>query len=63
MSSDTDRGVVVMSVRTEREVLVLRTSEGEVEIDLSVVSKVRNKVVVRAPRSVGVARRAREVTP
>jgi hypothetical protein len=64
MQSDATHGVVVMSLRNEREVLVLQTSEGEVEIDLSVVSKVRNRVVVRAPRSISIARRARvEVTP
>lgn len=55
-----ERSVVVMSVRTERESLILQTSDGEVEIDLRVVSKVRNKVTVRAPRVVGIGRRQRE---
>jgi hypothetical protein len=56
-----ERGIVVMSVRHERETIILQTPAGEVEIEMRPMSRVRHKVIVRAPRSVGVARRAREV--
>jgi hypothetical protein len=55
-----ERGIVVMSVRHERETIVLETAAGEVEIEIRPMSRVRNRVVVRAPREIKIGRRKRE---
>jgi len=55
-----ERGVVVMSVRLNREIIVIQTPSGEVEIEMRPMSRVRNTVVVRAPREIGIGRRKRE---
>lgn len=57
-----DRGCVVMSLRADRDILILRTPDGDVEVHLHAISKQRMKAVVHAPRSVEIRRRKTEVT-
>lgn len=49
---------VVLTIRSEREHLVLYTTDGPVAIHLQPRNKSRSQVIVEAPRKVGVRREA-----
>lgn len=55
-----DNGVVVISVRTGRDRVVLRTDQGDVVIECTPTTKHRSRVVIRAPRSIRVDREKME---
>jgi len=53
---ETDNGRVVLTIRSDRECLVLNTTDGTVTIHLHPRNKVRTQAVIEAPRKVGVRR-------
>lgn len=53
-------GCVVVTLREDRERLLLSCADGEIAIEVHPVSMGRVKVVIRAPKSVGVRRQKGE---
>ena len=52
----TDLTRIVMSVRSDKEHLVLNTEQGVITIKLVPLTKVRTQVVIQAPREVRILR-------
>jgi hypothetical protein len=48
---------IAMTVRTDREELIIETPQGRIFINLNPVSQKRIKAIVRAPRSIPVYRK------
>lgn len=63
MTDPTRRGCVVLTIRAAREDVCILTPEGEILIEIEPINKNRSRVVVRAPVSLRVERRSKEVTP
>lgn len=63
MSVETDLSCVVVSIRGHRESLVLETAEGTVTIELTPMTAVRTRAVIRAPRSVQIRRQKHAEPP
>jgi len=55
-----NEGCVVMSIRDHKEYVVLRTTDGDVRIEMRPIGKSKCRVYVRAPRSVLVHRQKKE---
>jgi len=53
-------GCVVVTLRTGREALVVKTPLGDVVIEVEPKTNVRSKVIVRAPESIRIERRKQE---
>lgn len=63
MSDPTDIGCVCVSIRDEREFLVIDTPAGSVRVEIRVLTSKRARAVIRAPKCIAIRREKREVVP
>lgn len=62
MSAPTGKiGCVVVSLRKDRDTVILKTSDGEVVIEVNPLTMSKTRVVVRAPVDIEILRRPKEV--
>jgi sRNA-binding carbon storage regulator CsrA len=56
ISASSPIGVVVVSIRHHKELLVILTPQGEIRIELKSLSGTRVKAVIRAPKDLKILR-------
>lgn len=59
MKTNDEVGCIVMSLRRNKEDLVVRTERGDVVIEVSPLTMGKCRVVVRAPKSIEIGRNRR----
>ena len=59
MKTNDEIGCIVMTLRRDREDLVVRTDKGEVVVEVTPVTMGRCRIVVRAPKSIEIGRNRR----